>query len=161
MKWLLAVGMIGLAAPVVAQVGPASRVGICATNGLVTGRLMRVHGGPTGSLIGPLVSCSPEGLLLGPYIGRTEPQVFVPAQLIDKLWVRGDQRRPWMFAGLAVGAVAGYSWNAVDAGLCGSGSGAVTCPGDRALGALIGAVVGGFVGWGLGHEFPRWLRRIP
>jgi len=162
MRWLLAVGMLALAPPVVAQAGPGSGSGVCATKGLVSGRLVRIHGGPEGSVIGPLVACTPEGVVLGPYIGRTEPQVIVPTPLIDRLWVRGDQRHPGLFAGLAVGALAGYSWNAVDASLCGSGTGApATCPGNRALGAAIGAVVGGFVGWGLGHGFPRWLRRIP
>lgn len=162
MRWLLAVGMLALTPPVVAQAGPASDSGVCATNGLVAGRLVRIHGGSSGSLIGPLVACTPEGLVLGPHIGRTEPQVFVPTRFIDVLWVRGDQRKPWMLSGLAVGAVAGYAWNAVDASLCGSDSGRLpTCPGNRALGALIGAAVGGFVGWGLGHGFPRWLRRIP
>ena len=160
MRWLLAVGLLVLEAPVAAQAGTASDSGVCGMNGLTAGRLVRIHEGPRGSLIGPLVSCAHEGVLLGPYIGRTEPQIFVPTQLIDKLWVRGDQRTPGLFAGLAVGAVAGYSWNAVDANLCGSTGRSATCPGNRALGAVVGGLVGGFVGWGLGHGFPRWLRRI-
>jgi len=143
-------------------------VSLCPGLALTPGRLLRVEAPAPldtshASVVGPLVRCTNEQIVLGAYPGQEDSAYVVRTRWLRRLWVRDDARRPGLIAGSVAGAVTFGSLAALRSELCTRGQPPVstTCSGPWFRDAVIGAAVGGLVGWVLGSGLPRWRRIWP
>jgi hypothetical protein len=154
--------------PAQSQTGPFQR-DICTLTALRSDRVVRVRFVPEGidqyweSVVGPLQECTRDSLVLGPYPGQPTPRYSVPKPAINRVWVRSNWRVGGLVAGAAFGAGAGAGIASIKSNLCVQpvGRSPLPCPGHVARNALIGAAVGGIIGWVLGQGLPRWARVFP
>lgn len=150
------------------QAGPSAR-DLCTLTALRSDRVVRVRFVPQGSaqywesVVGPLQECTRDSLVLGPYPGQPAPRYTVPKSAISRVWVRSNWRVGGLMAGAAFGAGTGAGIASIKSNLCveAVGPSPLPCPGHVARNALIGAAVGGIIGWVLGQGLPRWARVYP
>lgn len=161
MKSLLRVSVLALVLPVLAAAQePARTISyLCSEDIIRRDQLIRVHQ-QQGSVIGPLVRCEADFLILGPHMGQDRAELPIPYTTVDRLWVRGSQWKIGLASGFLAGALLGYSIQSVKSNLC-SGPAGGDCHGKRLASTFVGAALGGFVGWALGSGLPRWVRRFP
>jgi len=135
----------------------------CPVVGLTPGRLLRAEApapldtGHT-SVVGPLLRCASDQIVLGAYLGQEDTAYVVRIRWLRRLWVRDNARRPGLIAGSATGAVTFGVFGALRSNVCGNQA---TCSGPWFRDAIIGAAVGGLVGWVLGSGQPRWRQILP
>lgn len=141
---------------------------VCSSPEIHAGLVLRVRSSASpdsgrGSVIGPMVRCTNGFLVLGLYPGQDDPEYRVPTATIQRLWARDNAGPLGFLVGTAVGAAAGAGIAAVKSDLCYRGTPPVpsTCHRVVVSDALVGGVVGGFLGWVLGRGFPHWSRIFP
>jgi len=171
--WLAATALAPLAGQSVQLTStPAPAIhSVCDLPGVRPGTTVRVHSqlraslvpAPRGSTIGPVARCDGGDLVLGPFIGQGAPEYIVPEASIDRLWTRGHRGLLGSVTGAVMGAALGGGLAAAHSNLCTPSPEHPDgkCPGNVASGAVIASVVGGIVGWAIGSELTRWVRRYP
>jgi hypothetical protein len=140
----------------------------CGRPALTPGRLVRAQAPApldTGhaSVIGPFVRCTSDLIVLGVYPGQEDTAYTVRIRWIRRLWVRDDARKPGLIAGSVAGAVTFGTVAAFRTNVCYDPATGVStrCGGPWFRDAVVGAAVGGLVGWVLGSGFPHWRRIFP
>lgn len=140
----------------------------CRWPALTPGRLVRAQAPApldTGhaSVVGPFVRCTSDLIVLGAYAGQEDTAYAVRIGWIRRLWVRDDARKSGLIAGSVAGAVTFGAVAAFRTNVCYDPATGVStrCGGPWFRDAIVGAAVGGLVGWVLGSGFPHWRRIFP
>jgi len=102
-------------------------------------------------------------IVLGAYAGQEDTAYAVRIGWIRRLWVRDDARKSGLIAGSVAGAVTFGTVAAFRTNVCSDPATGVStrCGGPWFRDAIVGAAVGGLVGWVLGSGFPHWHRIFP
>lgn len=147
------------AAPVPAQGtdSAAARAGSPMCRFAASGVIVRVYTSAHHGSVGPVVRCGDREIVLGPYIGQDEPQYIVPTRAVQRIWVRRRASREGLTFGAASGAAVGGLFAAVGSNTCGGSP----CHGNIPVGLAMGALVGGVVGWFIGSGLPHWKLVYP
>ena len=140
----------------------------CGWPALTPGRLVRAQAPAPldtshASVFGPFVRCTSEQIVLGAYPGQEDTAYSVRIAWIRRLWVRDNARKPGLIVGAAAGAVTFGTVAALRSDVCYDPATGVPsrCGGPWFRDAIIGAAVGGLIGWVLGSGFPHWRRIFP